>query len=89
MTGSFPSSFSHNAWSKKARSGHLAEMVTLSAFRVWEEWINVIFGAWLVICPWILGISSSVAKINLIVVGLLVMALAFYEIWEERRQTSN
>jgi hypothetical protein len=23
MTGSFPSSFSHNAWSKKARSGHL------------------------------------------------------------------
>jgi hypothetical protein len=23
MTGSFPSSFSHNAWSKKARSGQL------------------------------------------------------------------
>src|SRR5664280_3143434 len=25
MTGSFPSSFSHNAWSKKARSGHALE----------------------------------------------------------------
>ena len=67
----------------------LAEMMTLSVYRAWEEWINVILGAWLVICPWILGISSSVARVNLIVVGLLVMALAFYEIWEERCQTSN
>ena len=67
----------------------LAEMMTLSVYRAWEEWINVILGAWLVICPWILGISSSVARINLIVVGLLVMALAFYEIWEARRQTSS
>ena len=64
-------------------------MMTLSVYRAWEEWINVILGAWLVICYWILGISSSVARVNLIVVGLLVMALAFYEIWEERCQTSN
>jgi hypothetical protein len=27
MTGSFPSSFSHNAWYKKARSGHCAPTV--------------------------------------------------------------
>src|SRR5450755_711304 len=27
MTGSFPSSFSHNAWSKKARSGHKTNQV--------------------------------------------------------------
>jgi hypothetical protein len=67
----------------------LAEVMTLSVYRAWEEWINVILGAWLVICPWILGIGSSVAKVNLIVVGLLVIALAFYEIWEARRQTSN
>ena len=61
----------------------LAEMVTLSAFRAWEEWINVILGAWLVICPWIFGISSSVAKINLIVVGLLVMH------WHSTRSGKN
>jgi hypothetical protein len=67
----------------------LAEMMTLSVYRAWEEWINVILGAWLVICPWILGISSSVARVNLIVVGLLVMALAFYEIWEARNQSGN
>ena len=67
----------------------LAEIVTLSVYRAWEEWVNAILAAWLVICPWILGISSSVARVNLIVVGLLVMALAFYDIWEARRQPSN
>ena len=67
----------------------LTEMWTLSVFRVWEEWINVVLGAWLVICPWVLGISSTAAKANLVVVGLLVMTLAFYEIWEDRRQSSN
>ena len=67
----------------------LAEVVSLSIFRVWEEWITVILGAWLIICPWTLGISSSVARVNLSVVGLLVMALAFYEVWEARRQSSD
>ena len=62
------------------------EMVTLSVYRAWEEWINVILGAWLVTCPWVLGISSAEVRANLVVVGLLVLALAFYEIWETRRQ---
>jgi SPW repeat len=63
-----------------------AELVTLSIFRSWEEWINVILGAWLVICPWILSISASTARTTFIVVGVLMMALAFYEIWDSRRQ---
>jgi hypothetical protein len=67
----------------------LVEVVTLSVYRAWEEWINVILGAWLVLCPWLLGISFSVAIANLVVVGLLVMALAFYEIWEMRSQTPS
>jgi uncharacterized membrane protein YkgB len=64
----------------------LAELVTLSIFRSWEEWINVILGAWLVICPWILGISASTGRTNFIIVGVLMMALALYEIWDARRQ---
>lgn len=63
------------------------ETWTLSVFRTWEEWINVILGAWLVICPLVLGISSPAARTNFVVIGLLVLALAFYEIWDERRQT--
>jgi SPW repeat. len=67
----------------------LAELVTLSVYRAWEEWVSVILGAWLIICSWILGISSSAARATFVVVGLLVIALAFYEIWEARRQSSN
>ena len=65
------------------------ELVTLSVYRAWEEWINVMLGAWLVICPWVLGISSSAAAANLVVVGLLMMALAFYELWQALRQSDN
>ena len=67
----------------------VAEVVTLSVFRAWEEWINVILGAWLVISPWALGISVPAARANFAVVGLLVMALAFYEFWEARRQSGK
>src|SRR5690349_11098656 len=49
-----------------------AEALTLSHFRVWEEWINVALGAWLVVSPWVLGISSESAKVNFATVGLLI-----------------
>ena len=65
----------------------LAEVVTLSIYRAWEEWINVVIGAWLIVCSWVLGINSP-ARENLMIVGLLVTALALYEIWDARRQPS-
>src|SRR4029453_14262622 len=43
----------------------VAEVVTLSAFRAWEEWISVILGIWLIISPWAMGISVSVGRVNL------------------------
>ena len=60
-----------------------AEFVELNLFRVWEEWLNVVLGAWLVVSPWILG-ASLVPMVNCVVVGLLVLILALYEIWDER-----
>jgi hypothetical protein len=57
-----------------------AEAVTLSAFRLWEEWINLVLGLWLVVSPWILGVTSSVARINFVIVGLLVAALAIHQV---------
>ena len=67
----------------------LAEVVTLSIYRAWEEWINAILGAWLMICPWVLEIGSSAVTVNFVVVGLLVLILAFYEIWNEPCQSRN
>lgn len=65
------------------------ERMTLYFYRAWEEWIGVIIGAWLVLCPWVLNIRDLAAKDNFVVVGLLVMALAFYELWQVRRQSDN
>jgi hypothetical protein len=64
----------------------LAEVVTLSVFRPWEEWINAVLGGWLIISPWVLGVTAPIAKANFIVIGALVLALALYELREVRRE---
>ena len=63
----------------------LAEVVTLSAFQVWEEWINVAVGAWLVVSPWALRGVGSAAAADFVIVGLLAIALAAYEMWQVGR----
>jgi hypothetical protein len=60
----------------------IAEIVELSIFRDWEEWINVVLGAWLAISPWGLNIANGAARWNFLIVGTLVIALALYEIRE-------
>ena len=67
----------------------LTELLTLSVFQSWEEWANVILGAWLIICSWILGISAWAVRTNFAVVGGLIMALALYEVWDARRKTGQ
>jgi hypothetical protein len=62
------------------------EVVELSIFRDWEEWINVVLGAWLLTSPWVLGIANPMATADFVVVGLLVLALALYEIRSDRRE---
>ena len=65
------------------------EIVTLSVFRAWEEWINMLLGVWLLASPWILGITIAAATADFVVVGLLLLALALYEVWDERRQSGQ
>jgi hypothetical protein len=60
----------------------LVEVVTLSAFQVWEEWINIALGAWLVVSPWVLRGIGPAASADFVIVGLLVIALAAYEMWQ-------
>jgi hypothetical protein len=66
----------------------VTELIALSAFLVWEEWFSVILGAWLVISPWVLG-AAFVPTVNFVIVGLLVLVLALYVIWEERRHSAH
>jgi hypothetical protein len=65
------------------------ERLTLFFYQAWEQWINALLGAWLVICPAVLTISSPVVRENFLVVGLLILTLTLYEIWEARRQSGN
>ncbi|MGC1690261.1 MAG: SPW repeat protein, partial [Pseudolabrys sp.] len=44
------------------------------------EWINVALGAWLIASTWVLGIVTPAARTNFMLVGVLVVALALYEI---------
>jgi SPW repeat len=67
----------------------VANAVMLSAFRVWEEWFTVALGAWLVISPWVLGITGIAATANFVIVGLIVLALSLYEVWDVRRQSAH
>jgi SPW repeat len=62
------------------------EVVELSIFRDWEEWINVVLGAWLLTSPFALGISEPAAMADFLIVGVLVLALALYEIRSDRAE---
>jgi len=66
----------------------VTELIALSTFLVWEEWFSAMLGAWLVISPWVLG-AAFVPTVNLVIVGLFVMALAFYVIHDERRHPAH
>ncbi len=67
----------------------LTEAVTLSIFYVWEEWINVVLGAWLVVSPWVLGVASPAAKADFVIAGLLIAALALYEVSQARQDAAG
>jgi len=64
----------------------LVEAVTLSVFRAWEEWINVVIGLWLIAAPWVLPITGTAVTANFVIVGALVLALALYELQQGTEQ---
>jgi hypothetical protein len=62
----------------------LTEVVTLSVFEPWEEWLNVVLGGWLVVCPWVLGVNAVLARAHFVIVGAAVALLAIYELVQVR-----
>lgn len=61
------------------------ELVTLTMFRPWEEWMNVALGVGLVALPWVLNFETAIATVNLTLVGPVILALALYEMRSLRR----
>lgn len=43
----------------------------------WIGWTNVVLGIWLVLSPFILNFQSNQAAWNNVIIGFIVIALAF------------
>ena len=67
----------------------VANAVMLSAFRIWEELFTAAIGVWLVISPWVLGVSAMTAAANFLIVGIIVLALSLYEVWDVHRHSAH
>jgi hypothetical protein len=55
--------------------------VALAAFAVWEEWLSLIAGLWLIGLPWLLGFEDSDTITICVVTGTIVAALAAFKVW--------
>ena len=56
-------------------------IAALAAFAVWEEWLNLIVGLWVLISPWVLGFAGGTAMNVHIIIGVIVAILAAIELW--------
>jgi len=57
-------------------------ILALVTFHEWEEWLGVLFGAWLIAAPWALGFEAAGAVAwNQIAVGALVGLMALWSIY--------
>src|SRR6184192_3263249 len=57
-------------------------IAALTAFAVWEEWLNLIVGLWTLLSPWVLGFQGTTRPMAVhVVVGIVVAVLAAIEIW--------
>lgn len=58
--------------------------LALARLEVWEEWVNLVLGLWLVAAPWVLGFGDRPeAAWTHIVLGALAAILAATELIEE------
>ena len=65
-------------------TGIIIGLVSLAAvitYRDWEEWLNVLMGAWLIVSPWLLGFPHTRAMHISIGIGVVVVLLAFLDLF--------
>jgi hypothetical protein len=59
----------------------ILSIAALTQMQIWEEWVNLLLGAWLFISPWVLGFSSnSTISWNAWIVGVLIFLVAASEL---------
>jgi hypothetical protein len=54
-------------------------VIALYQPKLWEEWINLVLGVWLIIAPWVVGFSNmSRATENSVIIGILSVILMLW-----------
>ena len=56
-------------------------LAAIFAYAKWEEWVNFLFGLWLIASPWILGFNHARAMHFAIGIGIVVAFMAMLELW--------
>ena len=57
----------------------VAAAAAFVAFHKWEEWVNVVLAAWLIVSPFLFGYQAHATVLwNQIIVGVLVGVLALW-----------
>jgi len=59
----------------------IISLAAMFAVAYWEEWTNLLAGAWLIVSPWVLGFTHTSAMHFSIAVGAAVAFLATLELW--------
>lgn len=55
----------------------------MTNLRRWEEWLEMLCGAWLVAAPFVFGYAGTQRTLH-IVIGVMVVGLALLELWQDR-----
>ncbi len=78
-----------NAWAVGIVVAALA-VWAIAMFAEWQDWLTGILGLWLVIAPWVLGLSSMKPAVwNYVIVGGLIIVLSAWEVWAVRHEGSR
>jgi SPW repeat len=59
----------------------ILSLAAIFAFSNWEEWVNLLVGAWLIASPWLLGFAHTRAMHFSITVGAVIIFLSMLELW--------
>ena len=56
-------------------------IAAMIVFSVWEEWLNLFLGIWVMVSPWVLGFLHTKAMHVCIGLGAMVAFVAALELW--------
>jgi uncharacterized membrane protein HdeD (DUF308 family) len=76
-----------NAWVVAIVIGALA-IAAITAFAVWEEWINLLLGLWLIVSPWVLHFSTDTRPTwTFVILGIIAAVISAWALWQNQHGT--